>query len=247
MYRILGEDNAAKERRRQRRLPKFPKPEHEATAPHQVWCWDISEFPCLIPGQRIYLYAIIDLFSRYIVGYLVDTVICKDNAEDLLSKTFTYWKIDPNTLRIHSDRGATMTSEKICSLYARIGVSFSFSRPRVSNDNPHIESFFKTAKNRPEYEGGFKSLSEADEYFTNFMRWYNYDHYHSGISYYTPASIIYGTHKTLQVERQQVMTEAYNKNPILYARPPLVSSIPEKAYINPITGNIMSTKNKIIA
>lgn len=236
MYRILHEHDLVRERRRGHHRRGQTPPRVHATCPNQVWSWDISR----LRGPRIrswfYLYVVLDIFSRKIVAWSIDTVESDKVAKHLIGRGCEREGIDPDQLVLHSDRGAQMTSTTIAELLEDLGVTRSLSRPRTSNDNPYSEANFKTVKYRPDYPDRFGSLNEARTWMRKFVHWYNHNHYHSGIGYLHPVDVHAGTaHKTVTA-RQAVLDAAYNANPERFRnQPPRAANPPTEAWINKST------------
>lgn len=234
MYRILSEDQAARERRDQLRHPNYQKPELLATAPNQVWSWDITKLLGPRKWTYYYLYVILDIFSRYVVGWMLAHREASDLASRLIRETMSKQGVDEDELTLHSDRGPSMTSHNVAQLLASLGVTKSHSRPHVSNDNPFSESQFKTLKYRPEFPDRFGCYVEALSFCRTFFPWYNEEHYHSGIGLLTPASLHYGQATQVLAARHDVLRAAYEKHPERFVggcpEPP---NIPEAVWINP--------------
>lgn len=194
MYRLLDEKGLVRDRRRgHKRRPGYAAPEVHATAANQAWSWDISRLAG--PEARVYffLYLILDVYSRKLVGWTIDTVESDKVARRLINTTAQREGINPDTMTLHSDRGSQMTSLTVADLLEKLGVTRSLSRPRVSNDNPYSEAAFKTVKYRPDYPKRFTNIGEARSWMRKFAHWYNAEHYHSGISYLHPADLHNGT------------------------------------------------------
>ena len=189
MYRILEEDQASRERRNQLRHPNYHKPELLATAPNQVWSWDITKLLGPHKWTYYYLYVILDIYSRYVVGWMLAHREASDLATRLIRETMEKQGVREDELTLHSDRGPSMTSHNVAQLLAALGVVKSHSRPHVSNDNPFSESQFKTLKYRPEFPDRFQSYDEALSFCRSFFPWYNDQHYHSGIGLLTPCGV----------------------------------------------------------
>lgn len=238
MYRILRENGQVKERRNQRRHPKYRKPELLATGPNQVWSWDITKVRGPMKWSFFYLYVILDIFSRYVVGWMIADKECKFLAKQLFSETCARQNIDPDCLTVHSDRGSSMKSKTLNDFYVDLGITKSFSRPRVSNDNPFSEAQFKTLKYRPGYPDRFASAGSSRVFFEDLLHWYNYEHRHSGLAYLTPAHVHYGLAESIYNLRKEVLIEAYNKNPGRFSRGvPKVQKAPSSVWINPPEDN----------
>jgi putative transposase len=193
MYRIAGEAGQSRERRRQATHPAKVKPELLADGPSQVWTWDITKLRGPDRGLYYDLYVIIDIFSRYVVGWTVAASESGELAKDLITDALTRHQIPPRTLTIHADRGTSMTSKPVSQLLIDLGVTRSHGRPHVSNDNPYSEANFKTLKYCPAFPGRFGSIHDARAFCAAFFNHYNHIHRHAGIGLHTPASVHYGT------------------------------------------------------
>jgi putative transposase len=234
MYRILHDAREVRERRDQLRHPKYKKPELLATAPNQVWSWDITKL--LGPAKWIYyyLYVILDIYSRYAVGWMLASRESADLAKRLIRETIEKENVDPDELTIHSDRGPAMKSHTVAQLLATLGVTKSHSRPHVSNDNPFSESQFRTLKYRPEFPERFGSPEDARGFCQGFFHWYHYEHYHSGLGLLTPAMVHHGQVSKILAARQDVLHAAYAAHPERFVRkPPSPLPLPEAVWINP--------------
>jgi transposase InsO family protein len=205
-------------------------PELVATAPNQVWSWDITKLPTRFRGQSLEFYVVLDLFSRYVVAYRVETREGDDLARDMFAQAFAWHQARPRV--VHSDGGASMTSKSVQQLFADLGISRSRNRPRVSNDNPFSEAWFKTAKYHPSYPEEFATLEQAREWAGDLIGWYNHQHRHSGIAWHTPASAFDGSYRTIARQRQAVLDNHYAQHPERYARPPKAPQLPIQAWIN---------------
>jgi putative transposase len=236
MYRLLKEKQASGERRRIRRHPRYQKPELVARAPNRVWSWDITYLKTLIRGRFFYLYVIIDIYSRYVVGWLIARTESARIARSLLASAAEIEGIQPGQLTSHSDRGMPMTAKSTAVLYADLGVAASYSRPRVSDDNPYSEAAFKTLKYRPEIPERFGSLEGARATFTTLFDWYNNRHYHTGIALLTPADVHHGRARQIVDARQRVLDMAYTKHPERFAKRPEHPMPPAASWINPPEG-----------
>jgi transposase InsO family protein len=188
-YRILARHQEVRERRNQLRRPNYSKPELLATAPNQVWSWDITKLKGPAKWTYFYLYVIIDIFSRYVVGWMVAHQESTELAKRLIGESCARQNIREGQLTIHADRGSSMTSKGVEQLLVDLGVTKTHSRPYVSNDNPYSEAQFKTMKYRPTFPSSFGSQQDARAFSGDFFEWYNYEHYHSGIALLTPASV----------------------------------------------------------
>lgn len=233
MYRILHENQEVRERRNQLRRPNYKKPELLATGPNQVWSWDITKLRGPEKLSYFYLYVILDIYSRYTVGWMLAPCESAEKAKLLISETIARQDIDPGQLTIHSDRGSPMTSTGVNNLMIKLGVTKSLNRPHVSNDNPYSESQFKTMKYQPEYPARFGCHEDAHGYCASFFEWYNNEHYHSGIGMFTPAMVHYGQAEKLLKERQATLDMAMAAHPERFVRKrPEPQQLPEAAWIN---------------
>ncbi len=233
MYRILHEAGEVGERRDQATRPAHVKPELCATAPREVFAWDITKLHGPQKWTYYYLYAVIDIYSRCIVGWMVADRERSELARILLSETITKEQVDPSKLTVHSDRGSSMTSKPVAFLLADLGVTKSHSRPHVSDDNPHIESFFKTAKYQPEFPATFANIVEAREFCRIFVRWYNTQHRHSALALLTPSDVHHGRAPQSLERRQRIMDAAYSAHPERFVHgKPKVRQLPIASYIN---------------
>lgn len=234
MYRILREHAEARERRNQKRHPVYKKPELVATAPNQVWSWDITKLRGPVPHVYYYLYTILDIFSRYVVGYLIAQRELASLAKQLVADSCTKQGIAPDQLILHADRGSSMTSKTLALLLADLGVGKSHSRPYTSDDNPFSEAQFKTMKYRPDYPDRFGGLHHARTWAWPFFHWYNHEHRHTSLGLMTPAAVHYGQAAELTVKRQAVLTAAYEKYPERFVQgQPVAPPLPTAVWINP--------------
>lgn len=233
MYRILDSLDESRERRNILRHPLYEKPELLATGPNQVWSWDITKLKGPVKWNYYYLYVIIDIYSRNVVGWLLAPRERAELAKYLIQQTCKKQKIQQDKLIIHSDRGSSMTSKTVALLLADLGVIKSLNRPHVSNDNPYSESQFKTLKYQPNFPPRFGCLEDARAYCRRFFKWYNTEHYHSGIALMTPHAMHYGLAPALNEKRQQILEKAYQTNPERFVRGcPKTTPLPEAAWIN---------------
>jgi len=232
MYRILEEHREVCERRRQRSHPKRVKPELRAREPNQVWSWDITQLRG--PGKQFYyLYTIIDIFSRYVPGWMMAKRELGELAEKLIAETCDKQEIERDQLILHSDRGSAMRSKTVNELLQELGVAKSHSRPYTPTDNPYSESQFKTMKYQPDYPDEFKGFTHAREWARAFFQWYNEQHHHTGLALMTPATVHYGRAESVQKQRQQVLDEAYAAHPERFVRGrPTLPQLPEEVWIN---------------
>ena len=233
MYRILAASAEVRERRNQRRHPAYARPELLATGPNELWSWDITKLRGPVKWTYFQLYVILDVFSRYVVGWMAATRESATLAERLIADTARKQGIEPGSLTIHADRGSSMTSRPVAILLADLGIAKSHSRPHVSNDNPYSEAGFKTLKYRPTFPARFGSIEDARAFCADFFAWYNTEHRHSGIGMYTPADVHHGR----TVERAQVRTgvldAAYAAHPERFVRGlPAPRPVPAEVWIN---------------
>jgi putative transposase len=234
LYRILEEQAEVKERRNQLRHPVYQKPELLATAPNQVWSWDITKLLGPVKWTYFHLYVILDIFSRYVTGWMLAPRESATLAQRLIAETCAKQGIGPGQLFLHADRGTSMTSKPVALLLADLGVTRSHSRPQVSNDNPFSEAQFKTLKYRPEFPERFGSIEDARVFCQTFFAWYNGTHRHSGLGLMTPAAIHDGRAATMRDARQQVLSAAYAAHPERFVRkPPQPPRLPHAVWINP--------------
>jgi putative transposase len=233
MYRLLGVAGEARERRNQLRHPDYPRPELVATRPNQAWSWDITKL--LGPGKGVYfyLYVILDIFSRYVVGWMLAG---KENAvlaQRLVAETCAKQQILEGQLTLHADRGSPMKSLSLAELLLELGVGKTHSRPRVSNDNPYSESQFKTLRNWPGFPERFASSTHAHEVCRAFFGWYNRQHHHSALCYLTPTVVHHGQADEVLAQRHQIRLVAYQQRPERFvAGPPRLERLPEAVWIN---------------
>lgn len=234
MYRILEAENEVRERRRQTRHPNYAKPVLPATQPNEVWTWDITKLMGPAKWTYYYLYVILDIFSRYVVGWMVAHRETAALAKRLIEETCMKQGIRKDHLTLHSDRGTSMTSKPVALMLSDLGVTKSHSRPRVSNDNPFSESQFKTLKYRPEFPKRFGSLQDARSFCRQFFEWYNTEHKHSGIGLLTPETLHYGNAEPVLANRQEVLNQAYEQYPERFVlKAPQVERFQEEVWINP--------------
>jgi putative transposase len=233
-YRVLRAAGESRERRRQATHPAAVKPELAATGPNQVYSWDITKLHGPAKWTYYYLYVILDIFSRYAVGWMVATRESAVLAEKLIAATCAKQGITAGQLTIHADRGSSMTSKPVAFLLADLGVTQSHSRPHVSNDNPYSEAQFKTLKYRPGFPARFPSIEAARAHCQDFFPWYNDHHHHGGLGLHTAADVHYGRAGTVQAQRAQVLTAAYLAHPERFVtKPPAPPDLPEQSWINP--------------
>ena len=233
MYRLLCEHGETGDRRRHATHPARVKPELVATAPNQCWSWDITKLHGPAKWTYYYLYVLLDIYSRYVVGWMVAACEAAALAERLLAETITAQGIQADTLTVHADRGTSMTSKPVAMLLADLGVTKSHSRPHVPDDNPYSESQFKTLKHRPTFPDRFGSIHDTRAFCQGFFRWYNHQHYHSGIALLTPADVHQGRAKAVTSARAHVLDGAYAAHPERFVRkPPQPPQLPQAVWIN---------------
>ena len=218
MYRLLAEAQEVRERRNQARHPKHKKPELVATAPNQVWSWDITRLRTYTKWSYFYLYVILDIFSRFVVGWMLADRENARLAKRLIAETVLKEGIDENQLTLHSDRGSPMVALTTQQLLARLQVTPSYNRPRVSNDNPYSESQFKTVKYHPSFPERFADYNETLGFCRSFFPWYNNEHRHSGIGYLTPAMVHYGISDQVLAARTATLKQAFARHPERFVR-----------------------------
>jgi putative transposase len=233
MYRVLHAHDEVHERRRQATHPAAKKPELLATKPNRCWSWDITKLLGPAKWTYYYLYVIIDIFSRYVPGWMLAHAENAKLAEALLADTVAKQNISHGQLTIHADRGSPMTAKPVAFLLADLGVTKSHSRPHVSNDNPYSESQFRTLKYRPEFPDRFGCFEDAQAFCRQFFAWYNDEHRHSGIGFHTAADVHYGRAATIRQQRAVVLDAAYAEHPERFVRkPPQPPALPTAAWIN---------------
>jgi len=236
MYRLLAAEGETRSRRDQLVHPPYRTPELLATAPNQVWSWDITKLLGPATWTYYYLYVILDIYSRYVVGWMVAHREQAELAERLIAETLAKQEITAGQLTLHADRGSSMTSKPVAFLLADLGVTKTHSRPHVSNDNPYSESQFKTLKYRPGFPDRFASIEQARAFCQGFFRWYNADHRHAGIGLLPPEVVHYGQAQATYDARSQVLAAAHAAHPERFVRQaPRPPQLPTAAWINPPT------------
>lgn len=234
LYRLLKEDEANVARTRAKRHTAYSKPELLATRPNQLWSWDITRLKGPRPWTYFYLYVILDVYSRYVVGFLVACQESQELAKELIDQTLAKQGIAPGELTLHADRGSAMTSKSVALLLSDLGVVKTHSRPHVSNDNPYSEAQFKTLKYRPEFPERFGTLEGAREVCSALLAWYNGEHHHAGIALLTPATVHYGRAQAVIEARQACLEAAYAAHPERFVQhAPRHPALPEAVWINP--------------
>jgi putative transposase len=233
MYRVLHEHDEVRERRRQATHPAHKKPELIATKANSVWSWDITKLHGPEKWTYYYLYVILDIYSRYAVGWMLARAERAELSKRLINDTIVKQGVTKDQLTIHSDRGSPMIAKGVAHLLADLGVTKSLSRPHVSNDNPFSESQFRTFKYRPDFPDRFGSFEDAHAHCARFFTWYNDDHRHSGIGLHTPADVHYGRAEAIREQRGVVLLDAYAKHPERFVRKiPTPPVLPVVAWIN---------------
>lgn len=234
MYRILAAQRESRERRAIVRHGNFQKPELLATGPNQVWSWDITKLRGPEKWTYFYLYVLLDIFSRYVVGWMVADRESGSYARALIEDSVEKQEVSQGQLVIHSDRGSPMKSKPVAFLLSDLGITKSFSRPHVSNDNPFSEAQFKTLKYCPEFPDRFGCKEDALFFCRRFLSWYNGEHKHSGIGYYTPEDVHYGRASDLEHQRNRTLKAAFIAHPERFVRKiPKAPVLPTAVWINP--------------
>ena len=234
MYRILKQNKEVRERRNQLPHPPYHKPELLATEPNQLWSWDITRLLGPVKWSYFYLYVILDIFSRYVTGWMVATRESATLAKRLINETCEKQGIKPGQLTIHADRGSSMTSKTVALLLSDLGITKTHSRPHTSNDNPYSEAQFKTLKYRPQFPHRFGCIEDARSFCQAFFPWYNKEHRHTGISLLTPQMVHYGEAREVLKLRKKVLHRAYDVHPERFVhKEPLPQPLPKAAWINP--------------
>jgi putative transposase len=233
MYRLLEQRGESRERRDQLIHPPYKKPELLATAPNQLWSWDISKLLGPVKWTYFYLYVILDVFSRYVTGWMVAYRESAELAKQLIEESCKKQCIPPGQLTLHADRGTSMRSKPVALLLADLGVTKTHSRPHVSDDNPYSESQFRTMKYRPDFPDRFGCIQDSRAFCQRFFRWYNEEHCHSGLGLLTPAMVHYGQAEKILRQRQEVLDFAYQRHPERFVRSaPKPPALPSEVWIN---------------
>lgn len=236
MYRVLAAHELVRERRAQRRHPEYVKPQLVAKAPNQVWSWDTTKLPGPTKGTYFTLYVILDIFSRYIVGWQVTTRESACVAQELINACCKQQGVPRGQLTIHADRGSPMVAKSTAQLYLDLGVAKSHSRPHTSNDNPYSESNFRTLKYRPDMPAQLGSLEHARQVIRSLVDWYNEEHFHVGLALLHPVDVHHGRTVEIVAARQRVLDEVHARHPERFVRGrPVQKSPPPAAWINPPT------------
>jgi putative transposase len=233
MYRLLDEYGEVRERRDQLTHPPYRKPELMATASNQLWSWDITKLLGPAKWTYFYLYVLLDVFSRYVTGWMIAYRESAELAKRLIEESCKKQHIPPGQLTLHADRGTSMSSKPVAFLLADLGVTKTHSRPHVSNDNPYSESQFRTLKYRPEFPDRFGCIQDSRAFCQGFFRWYNEEHRHSGLGLLTPAMVHYGQAENILRQRQEVLDVAYQLHPERFVRSaPKPPALPTEVWIN---------------
>ena len=241
MYRLLQATGSSGERRNQLRHPAYTKPELLAVAPNQVWSWDITKLKGPAKWTCFHLYVILDIFSRFVVGWLIAPRESAELAQQLIADTVARHDVLPGQLTLHADRGAAMRSKPVASLLVDLEVSKSHSRPYVSDDNPYSESQFKTMKYRPDFPERFGCIEDARAHCQTFFSWYNEQHCHSGIGHMTPNSVHFGHAHAMRAARQATMDAAFLVTPNRFKGiSPCLAPLPTAVWINPPTPEVQT-------
>lgn len=233
MYRVLRAHDEVHERRRQATHPARVKPELVATRPNMCWSWDITKLLGPAKWTYYYLYVVLDIFSRYVVGWLLAERGSAVLAEKLLAETIAKQRIEADTLTVHADNGSSMASKPVAFLLADLGVTKTHSRPHTSNDNPYSEAQFRTLKYRPDFPERFGSIEDARAFCQRFFSWYNTEHYHSGIGWHHPIDVHHGQADMVCAARAEILTAAHARHPERFVRRhPEPPTLPTTAWIN---------------
>lgn len=234
MYRVLDEKQEVRERRNVLVHPVYAKPELLATAPNRLWSWDITKLRGPAPWTYFYLYVILDVFSRYVVGWLIAERESEELAQELIQATCAKQMIPAGQLTIHADNGSAMVSKTVAQLLSDLGVTKTHSRPHVSDDNPYSEAQFKTLKYRPDYPDRFGCLADARAWAQAFFTWYNHQHHHTSLALLTPVVVHYGQADPVLQARQQTLKAAYAAHPERFVKgAPQPGHLPAAVWINP--------------
>ena len=233
MYRLLGSQGEVKERRKQVQRPHYARPELLACRPNELWSWDITKLRGPVKGSYFQLYVILDVFSRYVVGWMVAHHESGELAQSFIEETLHKQGIGPGQLTLHADRGPSMRSQPVAQLLDNLGVSKSHSRPYVSNDNAYSESAFKTLKYQPAFPDRFASIEEARAFCRAFFGWYNQEHHHVGLALLTPSMVHYGQADAVLARRNETLACAYAAHPERFRRGvPVAATLPDAVWIN---------------
>lgn len=233
MYRVLARHQEVRERRALRQHPTYARPELLATRPNELWSWDITKLRGATRGTSLHLYVVIDVFSRYVVGWMVAQTESQTLARELFHGIYERERVKPGQVTVHADRGAAMTSRGLADLFVTLGIEKSHSRPSVSDDNPYSEAQFKTLKYRPDFPDRFGSVEDARAFCRKFFAWYNDAHHHNGLALLTPADVHFGHVETRIAAREVTLHEAHARHPERFVRGlPRARRPPNKVWIN---------------
>jgi putative transposase len=246
-YRVLAANAEVRERRDQLRHPHYAAPELLATRPNELWSWDLTKLLGPTKWTYYYLYVVLDVFSRYVVGWMLAQRELARLAEKLIAESCERQKIQPGQLAVHADRGAAMTSKPVALLLADLGVTKSHSRPHVSNDNPFSEAQFKTMKYRPDFPDRFGSLEHGRSHCGDFFPWYNTEHHHVGLGLFTPHDVHYGLAAAKREQRARVLADAFARHPERFPNgQPQPKTVPTAVWINPPASGANASAGEII-
>jgi putative transposase len=235
MHRLLRKAHEQGERRAQRPPQHNAVPRLLATRPNEVWTWDVTKLPTRRRGEYLSLYVVLDLYSRFVVAWMLSSKENSALAQQLFDEAALRYEVAAGQLTVHQDRGAPMIARGYLDLMGELGITCSHSRPRVSNDNPFSESQFRTLKYQPDYPRRFESISRAREWCAEYFEWYNFSHHHSGLAHYTPEQVFTGRYKEIAVTRQKALDAQYRLHPERFVKgPPLAKMPPEQVAINPV-------------
>jgi putative transposase len=234
LYRVLQAAGQHGDRRAQRAPQHHAMPRLRASRPNEVWTWDVSKLPTLQRGVYLCLYVVLDLFSRFVVAWMVSRKENSALAKQLIQEASARYDIALGQLTLHQDRGAPMIARGYLDLMAELAITCSHSRPRVSNDNPYSESQFKTLKQQPDYPGRFESPGQARQWCADYVDWYNVHHQHSGLAYFTPEQVFTGRVAEIAQIRQRTLQGAYEAHPERFIGAPKVALPPAEVWINPV-------------
>ena len=235
MHRLLRQQRENGERRQQRPAQHHAIPRLVAHAPNEVWSWDVTKLPLVQRGVYLSLYVVLDLYSRFVVAWMVSTKENSALATQLMTETAARYNIEPGQLTLHQDRGSPMIAHGYLEEMMALDITCSHSRPRVSNDNPFSESQFKTQKYQPDYPGRFDDVAHAQRWCGAYFRWYNGDHHHSGLAGFTPEQVFTGRYLEVAAQKQQALDAQYARNPERFVNGrPKVNLPPDHVAINPL-------------
>lgn len=235
MYRLLRKEGQSSERRPQRPAQHHAIPRLVAQAPNRVWCWDITKLPTMRRGEYLSLYVVIDLFSRYVLAWMLSRKENSALSQQLMREAIERYAHAAQGLTIHQDRGSPMIASGYLDVLGEMGATASHSRPRVSNDNAFSESQFKTAKYQPDYPGRFDNYSHAEHWCGEYFDWYNFQHHHSGLAGFTPEQVFTGRYRELAVAREQALSKAFSNTPERFVKgQSQIKLPPQTVAINPL-------------